>query len=53
LGEVDERARVDDDRVGVARLGDQFPPGLAQASDHHLGIDQILRAPEGHERYAI
>ena len=44
FGRIDERARVDDDGVGATRVGLDPPAGGAEFGDHHLGVDQVLRA---------
>ncbi len=46
LGPVDERAGIHHDHVGGRHVGgNQMPPPL-QRSQHHLGIDEILRAAQ-------
>ena len=47
LGLVDERARVDDEDVGLARIGGERVPGLLGQPQHHLGVDEVLGAAEG------
>ncbi len=42
----DERARVDDDEVGVARLGRRCEPVGEQGCDDLVGVDSVLRAAE-------
>ncbi len=46
LGRIDERARVHDHGVGLARLGDEFPAFTPELRDHDLGVDQVLRAAQ-------
>ena len=46
LGRIDERARVHDDHVGVARLGRDLVPRLLGEPQHHLAIDEVLGAAE-------
>ena len=53
LGRIDERARIDDDRVCLGRVGHEVPPGRAELGDHDLGVDEILRAAEADERDAL
>ena len=44
---VDERAGVDDDHVGVGRVGRDLVPGLLGDAQHHLAVDEVLGAAEG------
>ena len=53
LGRVDERARVDHHRVRAVGLGDERPPRRPELRDHHLAVDEVLRAPEGDERDGV
>ena len=48
LGTVDEAAGVDDDDSGLG-VGDDLVPGLLQVAQHHLGVDEVLRASERHD----
>ena len=41
---VDECAGVDDDDVGIRRIGHDLHSGLVQMADHDLAIDEILDA---------
>ena len=50
FGRVDESAGVDDDRVCLVGLRDERPARRAELRDHHLGIDQVLRAAQRDER---
>ena len=45
---VDEGAGVDDEHVGVGGVAGQFVPLLLGEPEHHLGVDEVLRAAEGH-----
>ena len=47
LGLVDERAGVDDEHVGVGRVARQLVARLLGEPEHHLGVDEVLRAAEG------
>jgi hypothetical protein len=49
LGRVDERARVDHDHFGLARVCGHFMTGVACQSQHDLAIDKVLGAAEGEE----
>jgi len=49
LRRVDKRTRVDDDGIGLGGFGNEFPTGLAELRDHHLGIDEILRTSKRDE----
>ena len=49
LGRVDERARVDDEHLGVAGVGGDLVPRVAREAEHHLAVDEVLRAAEGDE----
>ena len=49
LGRVDERAGVDHEHVGRRRVGGDVVAGLLDQADHHLGVDEVLRAAEGDE----
>jgi hypothetical protein len=44
---VDERARVDDEHVGVGGVARELMTGLLGEPKHHLGVDEVLRAAEG------
>ena len=46
---VDEGAGIDDEHVGRGLVLDELVPSLARQSEHHLGVDEILGAAEGHE----
>ena len=52
LRRIDERARIDDDRVGIGGIGDEFPALEAERPDHHFGIDEVLRASQTDKRNA-
>jgi len=39
------RARIDDDDVGLVRLGDHLHAGLLQMADHDFAIDEVLAQP--------
>ncbi len=43
---VDERARVDDEDVGIGRVGGDGHPAGANAAQHDLGVHQVLGAPQ-------
>ena len=49
----DERARVDDDRVGAFALGDETRTALDEATRQHLQIDRVLGAAERDERDGV
>ena len=49
LRRIDEGARVDHDRIGVGGIGNQLPAGGTELADHHLGVDEVLRAAERYE----
>jgi len=44
---VDERAGVDDQHVRVRRVAGELMAGLLGEPEHHLRIDEVLRAAEG------
>jgi hypothetical protein len=46
LGLVDERAGVDDQHLGPGGVARQLVARLLGQPEHHLGIDEVLRAPE-------
>ncbi len=50
LGRLDEAAGVDQDRVGVLRIGDQHEPARLEASGQLLGVDLVARAAERDDR---
>ena len=43
---VDERAGVDDEHVGVGGIAGELMPLLLGEPEHHLGVDEVLRAAE-------
>jgi len=45
FGRIDERTRVDHDRIGVVRVGNELPTGSTQLADHHLGVDEFFAQP--------
>ena len=47
LGAIDEGAGVHDEHVGLRRVGGDLVPILLGHAEHHLGIDEILGAPQG------
>ena len=47
FGLVDEGAGVDDDHVGVVGVGGDLVPRVAREAEHHLAVDEVLRATEG------
>src|SRR4029078_11511160 len=51
LGVVDEGAGVDDDDVGVARVGRDLVARLLGVAEHHLAVDEVLGTTEGDETY--
>ena len=44
---VDERARVDDEDIGVGGLPGELVAGLLGEAEHDLGVDEVLGAAEG------
>jgi hypothetical protein len=46
LRRIDEGARVHDDHVGVAASAVSLVPGLLGHAQHHLAVDEVLRAAE-------
>ena len=46
---VDEGAGVDDEHVGRGLVLDKLMPCIPRQTEHHLGVDEILRAAEGNE----
>ena len=53
FGRVDERARVDDDDVGVLGRVDQRVAGGLDLAEHQLGVDLVLRTTERDEVDAL
>ena len=49
LGPVDERAGVDHQHVGLGRVLGQLVAGALGEAQHHLGVDEVLRAAERDE----
>ena len=49
LGPIDERTGVDDEHVGAVGFRRDLVARLFGQAKHHLGVDEILRAPEGDE----
>ena len=47
FGRLDERARIDHQHVRVGRIGRDDVSSLLGQSQHHLGVHEVLRAPEG------
>ena len=46
---IDEGARVDHEDVGGRRILRQLVAGLLREPEHHFGIDEVLRTPEGNQ----
>ena len=49
LARIDERAGVHDEHVRADELGDDLVAGLSRQSQHHLAVDEVLRATQGKE----
>ena len=45
----DEGAGIDDEHVGRGLVLDKLVPRITRQTEHHLGVDEILRAAEGDE----
>jgi hypothetical protein len=46
LGRVDERTGVHHEHVGVSGVAGDLVARLLGETEHHLGVDEILGAPE-------
>src|SRR5207302_2533432 len=49
LGGIDEAAGVHEDDGGGVRVLDDRVPLRLEDPQHHLGIDEVLRAAQGHD----